>query len=165
MSKETLYFEDFEVGEKFLSPARTITEADVVNFAGISGDYNALHVDSEYAKDSIFGERIAHGLLGLTVSSGLFTRTDLNRRMVQSLITLLGINSWRFLGPLKFGDTIHLEIEIVGKEETSKPDRGIVYFKRKVINQRGKVIQEGTTPMLILRNNPIHKIKEEMKCL
>ncbi|MFS0553818.1 MaoC/PaaZ C-terminal domain-containing protein [Brevibacillus sp. 179-C9.3 HS] len=151
MTKETLYFEDFEVGESFLSPARTITETDVVNFAGLSGDYNALHVDDDYAKNSIFGERIAHGLLGLTVSSGLFTRTDLNRRMSTTLIALLGINSWRFLRPLKFGDTIHLDIEIIGKEETSKPDRGIVYFKRKVVNQRGELVQEGTTPMMILR--------------
>lgn len=152
MSEETLYFDDFEVGESFLSPARTITEADVVNFAGLSGDYNALHVDDEYAKNTIFGERVAHGLLGLTISSGLFTRTDLNRRMTPSLLALLGLNSWKFMGPIKMGDTIHLEIEIQNKEVTSKPDRGIVYFKRKVINQKGELIQEGITPMLILRN-------------
>lgn len=153
MTKDSLFFEDFEVGDSFLSPARTITETDVVNFAGLSGDYNSLHVDREYAKDTIFGERIAHGLLGLTVASGLFTRTDLNRRMSPNLIALLGIDSWRFLAPLKFGDTIHLEIEIVAKEETKKTDRGIVFFTRKVVNQRGEVIQEGSTPMLILRNN------------
>ncbi|MFG0216509.1 MaoC/PaaZ C-terminal domain-containing protein [Brevibacillus porteri] len=151
MSEQILYFEDFEVGTCFTSPARTITEADVVNFAGLSGDYNALHVDAEYAKSSVYGERIAHGLLGLAVSSGLFTRTELNRRMAPSLIALLGIQSWRFLGLLKIGDTIHLEVEIVEKEETSKPDRGFVYFKRKMLNQRGEVVQEGTTPMLIRR--------------
>ncbi|MFF2528007.1 MaoC/PaaZ C-terminal domain-containing protein [Brevibacillus sp. NPDC058079] len=151
MSEQILYFEDFEVGTCFTSPARTITEADVVNFAGLSGDYNALHVDAEYAKSTIYGERIAHGLLGLAVSSGLFTRTELNRRIAPSLLALLGIQSWRFLGPLKIGDTIHLEVEIVEKEQTSKPDRGIVYFKRKMLNQRGEVVQEGTTPMLIRR--------------
>ncbi|NTU29766.1 acyl dehydratase [Brevibacillus sp. HB1.1] len=151
ISEQILYFEDFEVGTCFTSPARTITEADVVNFAGLSGDYNALHVDAEYAKSSIYGERVAHGLLGLAVSSGLFTRTELNRRMAPSLIALLGIQSWRFLGPLKIGDTIQLEVEIVEKEETSKPDRGIVFFKRKMLNQRGEVVQEGTTPMLIRR--------------
>ncbi|MFC8683775.1 hypothetical protein [Brevibacillus porteri] len=68
-----------------------------------------------------------------------------------SLLALLGIQTWRFLGPLKIGDTIHLEVEIVEKEQTSKPDRGIVYFKRKMLNQRGEVVQEGTTPMLIRR--------------
>ncbi|MED1919251.1 MaoC/PaaZ C-terminal domain-containing protein [Bacillus thuringiensis] len=151
MSEQILYFEDFEVGTCFTSPARTITEADVVNFAGLSGDYNALHVDAEYAKSTIYGERIAHGLLGLAVSSGLFTRTELNRRMAPSLLALLGIQTWRFLGPLKIGDTIHLEVEIVEKEETSKSDRGIVFFKRKMLNQRGEVVQEGTTPMLIRR--------------
>ncbi|UED77932.1 MaoC/PaaZ C-terminal domain-containing protein [Brevibacillus sp. DP1.3A] len=151
MSEQILYFEDFEVGTCFTSPARTITEADVVNFAGLSGDYHALHVDAEYAKSTIYGERIAHGLLGLAVSSGLFTRTELNRRMAPSLLALLGIQTWRFLGPLKIGDTIHLEVEIVEKEQTSKPDRGIVYFKRKMLKQRGEVVQEGTTPMLIRR--------------
>lgn len=151
MSEQPLYFEDFKIGTSFTSSSRTITEADIVNFEGLSGDYNALHVDAEYAKNSIYGERIAHGLLGLAVSSGLFTRTDLNRRMSPSLLALLGIQSWRFLGPVKIGDTIHLEVEIVEKEETSKPDRGIVSFKRKVLNQRGEVVQEGITPMLIRR--------------
>ncbi|MEH6944876.1 MaoC/PaaZ C-terminal domain-containing protein [Bacillus sp. JJ722] len=151
MSEEALYFEDFKVGEIFSSPARTITEADIVNFAGLSGDYNALHVDEVYAKQSIFGERVAHGLLGLTIASGLFTRTDLNRRMSSTLLALLGINSWSFIKPIRIGDTIHLEVEIISKKETSNNERGIVNFKRKVVNQKAELIQEGITPMLIMR--------------
>ncbi|ARJ37914.1 acyl dehydratase [Sporosarcina sp. P21c] len=151
MEDNGLFYEDFQIGDKFLSPSRTITETDVVNFAGLSGDYNLLHVDREYAKNTVFQERIAHGLLGLSISSGLFTRTELNRRMSKNLIALLGLESWKFLAPIKINDTINLEIEIVEMKETSKKDRGIVKFVRKIINQNGMVVQEGVTPMMIAR--------------
>lgn len=151
MAESALYFEDFEVGARFSSSARTVTEADIVNFAGVSGDYNALHVDAEYAKKSIFGERVAHGLLGLVIASGLFTGTDLNARCGKSLLALLGIESWKFKRPLKIGDTVHLEIEVSGKRETSRPDRGVVAFRRMLVNQRGDIVQEGEMPMLMLK--------------
>ncbi|WP_342511005.1 MaoC/PaaZ C-terminal domain-containing protein [Sporosarcina sp. FSL K6-1522] len=151
MEDNGLFYEDFQIGDKFLSPSRTITETDVVNFAGLSGDYNLLHVDKEYAKNTVFQERIAHGLLGLSIASGLFTRTELNRRMSKNLIALLGLESWSFLAPIKINDTINLEIEIVEMKETSKQDRGVVKFVRKIINQNGVVVQEGFTPMMIAR--------------
>lgn len=151
MEDNGLFYEDFQIGDKFLSPSRTITETDVVNFAGLSGDYNLLHVDKEYAKNTVFQERIAHGLLGLSIASGLFTRTELNRRMSKNLIALLGLESWSFLAPIKINDTINLEIEIVEMKETSKQDRGVVKFVRKIINQNGVVVQEGLTPMMIAR--------------
>jgi len=145
------YFEDLEVGSVFSSPARTVTETDIVIFAGLSADYNALHTDAEYSKNTVFGERIAHGLLGLIIASGLFTRTDLNMGLSETVIALLGINSWKFTAPIKIGDTVHLEIEIAGKKETSKPDRGVVVFKRRLINQRGELVQEGEAPLMIKR--------------
>jgi len=145
------YFEDLEVGSVFSSPARTVTETDIVIFAGLSADYNALHTDAEYSKNTVFGERIAHGLLGLIIASGLFTRTDLNMGLNETVIALLGINSWKFTAPIKIGDTVHLETEIAGKKETSKPDRGVVVFKRRLINQRGEVVQEGEVPLMIKR--------------
>lgn len=146
------YFEDLEVGTVFSTPGRTVTEADIVNFAGLSADYNPLHVDAEYCKENtIFGERVAHGLLGLVISSGLFTRSDLNYRIRETTLALLGINSWMFKGPIRIGDTIHVDVEIVGKRETGKADRGVVVFKRKLVNQRGEVVQEGEMPMLIAR--------------
>ncbi|ARJ39585.1 acyl dehydratase [Sporosarcina ureae] len=144
-----MFYEDFQVGDVYFSPSRTVTEADIVNFAGLSGDYNALHTDEEYARDSIFGQRIAHGMLGMVIASGLFTRTDLNGRMSPTLLALLGIDSWKFISPIKINDTIRLEIEIADKRETSQGGKGIVFFKRKVINQNGDLLQEGTTPMLI----------------
>lgn len=143
-----LFFEDLTVGDRFTSSGRTITEADVVNFAGLSGDYNALHMDAEYAKTTQFGQRIAHGLLGLVVASGLFTKTELNSRLHNSLIALLGVD-WKFTGPLYIGDTVHLEIEVLSKRNTKKPDRGIVVLLRNVVNQRGEVVQKGEVPMLL----------------
>ncbi len=145
------YFEDLEEGEVFISAGRTVTEADIVNFAGLSGDYNPLHVDAEFAKSSIFGERVAHGLLGMIIASGLFTRTELALGMRETGLAFLGIRDWQFKGPIKIGDTVHLEAEIVNKRETSHSERGVITIRRKLVNQRGEVIQEGETGMLIHR--------------
>jgi len=141
------YFEDIQVGDEHLSPGRTVTESDIVTFAGLSGDYNVLHTDAEFMKTSIFGERIAHGLLGLAISSGLGTRA-----MAKPYATLafLGLR-WRFKGPIKIGDTIKVRMKVTAKRETSKPDRGIVTVQRHVLNQRGEVVQEGDTELMIER--------------
>jgi acyl dehydratase len=144
---ERQYFEDIRVGDEYLSPGRTVTEADIVAFAGLSGDYNVLHTDAEYMKSSIFGERIAHGLLGLSISSGLGTRAV---PRAFATIAFLGLR-WRFKGPIKIGDTIKVRLKITAKKETSKPDRGIVTVQRQVVNQRGDVVQEGDTELMIER--------------
>jgi acyl dehydratase len=141
------YFEDIQVGDEYLSPGRTITEADIVAFAGLSGDYNVLHTDAEYMKTSIFGERIAHGLLGLSISSGLGSRAIVRP---YATIAFLGLR-WRFKGPIKIGDTIKVRMRVSDKKETSKPDRGIVTLQRSVLNQRGEVVQEGDTELMIER--------------
>jgi acyl dehydratase len=142
------YFEDFIVGSKFFSPGRTVTEADIVNYAGLSGDYMPIHTNAEYAKGTIFGERVAHGFLGLIIASGLFTRTELANGIQGTVIALLGVN-WGFKGPIKIGDTVHLEVEVVDSKETSKNDRGIVTLKRRLINQEGTLVQEGETPLMV----------------
>jgi acyl dehydratase len=144
------YFEDFELGQMFESPGRTITEADVVNFAGLSGDYNALHTDAEYCKGTMFGEKIAHGLLGLSIASGLFTRTEASKGMHRTGIALLGINEWKFQRPILIGDTIHLEAVVQDKKQSKKPERGVITFLRKVVNQKGEVVQEGIMPMMVM---------------
>lgn len=143
------YFEDIQVGEEYVSPGRTMTEADIVIFAGLSGDYNVLHTDAEFMKSSIFGERIAHGLLGLAIQSGLLTRG----MRPYATIAFLGLR-WKFKGPIKIGDTIKVRAKVVGKKETSKPDRGIVTLERQVINQRGEVMQEGETDLMVARRAP-----------
>jgi acyl dehydratase len=144
---ERQYFEDIRVGDEYLSPGRTVTEADIVAFAGLSGDYNVLHTDAEFMKSSIFGERIAHGLLGLAIQSGLGTRA-MPRPF--ATIAFLGLR-WRFKGPIKIGDTVKVQIKVTDKRETSKPDRGIVVLLRSVLNQRGEVVQEGETDIMVER--------------
>lgn len=142
------YFEEFEVGEKFTSPARTVTETDIVLFAGLSGDYNPLHTDSEFCKDTIFGEKIAHGLLGLSILTGLSTRLGI---FDGTAIAFLGINDWKFLKPILVNDTIHFEMEVIETRETSKSDRGIVFRKFELLNQRNEVVQTGVLPIMVKR--------------
>ncbi len=139
-------FEEIEVGEEYESPGRTVTETDIVIFAGLSGDYNVLHTDAEFMKQSIFGERIAHGLLGLAIQSGLLTRAA----QPYATLAFVGLR-WKFKGPIKIGDTIRLRAKVLGKKETDKPDRGIVTLARTVVNQRGEVVQEGETDLLVER--------------
>ena len=102
------FYEDYAVGDEFITPARTVTEADVAMFAALSGDYNRLHTDAEYAQQGPFGERIAHGLLGLSMVVGLQFRTDFDP---DSVLAFLGL-SWKFTAPIKFGDTIHAVIRV-----------------------------------------------------
>jgi len=139
-------FEDIEVGERYESPGRTITEADIVLFAGISGDYNVVHTDAELMKGSIFGERIAHGLLGLSVQSGLITRG----MQPYATLAFLGVR-WKFKGPIRIGDTIRVRAEVTAKKETSDAGRGVVTHARTIVNQRDEVVQEGEMDLLVER--------------
>ena len=115
-----LHFEDVEVGFRFVTPARTVTEADLVAFAGVSGDFNPLHTDSAFAATSIYGERIAHGALVVSLATGLRQRVGL---FDGTLLGLLEIRSWRFDAPVRIGDTIRVACEVTELHETSKPDR------------------------------------------
>jgi acyl dehydratase len=146
MSDSRRYFDDIEVGEEYESPGRTVTETDIVIFAGLSGDYNILHTDAEFMKQSIFGERIAHGLLGLSIQAGLFTRATLP----YATIALAGLR-WKFKGPIKIGDTIRVRARVSAKKDTDKPDRGVVTLERRVLNQRDEVVQEGETDLMVER--------------
>lgn len=150
MTIERWYFEDLSVGDVFTSPGRTITETDVVAFAGLSGDFMELHTNAEYAANSPFGRRIAHGLLGTIVASGLFTRTEFVLRLGTHVVALLGLE-WAFKGPLFLDDTVHLEVEVTEARETKNPERGIVIVERRLVNQMGEVVQIGTTPLMIQR--------------
>jgi len=138
------YFEEIEVGEQYESPGRTVTETDIVLFAGLSGDYNVLHTDAEFMKTSIFGERIAHGLLGLAIEDGLFTRAT----QAYATLAFVGLR-WKFRGPIKIGDTIRVRARVRAKRDLSGPDRGLVTVERKVVNQRDEVVQEGETDLMV----------------
>jgi acyl dehydratase len=142
----THYYEDFRPGQVFLSQGRTITEADVVTFAGWSWDTNPVHTDAEGARHGRFGERIAHGLLGLSVALGLASRLGV---FESCSIALLGIDGWRFQRPLLLGDTVRVRVEILGTRLTSKGDAGILHRRFTLLNQREEKIQDGEVPLLV----------------
>jgi acyl dehydratase len=143
-----MYWEEWEIGAEFESPARTVTEADIVMFAGLSGDYNPLHVNEEYAKTTIFGTRIAHGPLVYAITAGLLFQLHLYD---DTLIAFLGFENLKFTGPVKAGDTIHAKIKVLEKRETSRPDRGVMKRELRVLNQRGEVVQEAIQNFLLKR--------------
>ncbi|GAB6273348.1 MAG: MaoC/PaaZ C-terminal domain-containing protein [Peptococcaceae bacterium] len=143
-----MFFEDFEVGQEYTSAARTITETDVVMFAALTGDYNSLHTDVEYAKTTQFGQRLAHGLLGLSIVSGLMMRSQI---FEGTILAFLSIDNWRFTGPIFIEDTVHFKMKIAQKKETSKADRGIIGREVSLINQRGEVVQQGQMTVMVRR--------------
>jgi len=142
-----MYFDDFQVGQEFVTKARTVTEADVVNFAALSWDTNQLHTDLEYARKTPFGERIAHGMLGIVIHSGLSQMLGI---MEGTIIAFMNM-TWNFHLPIRIGDTIHVVQRVKEMRETSKPDRGILVFEKELINQKGEKVQTGTTTALMAR--------------
>jgi len=132
------YFEDFEVGEELVTPSRTVTSTDIVNFACISGDFNEIHTNFEYCKNTPFGEPVAHGPLIYAIAGGLWHAAGVNDG---TILAMLGVDEWRLVGPVKHGDTIHLVARVAQKKETSKPDRGVVTFDRRIVKQDGSVVQ------------------------
>jgi acyl dehydratase len=143
-----LYWEQWDIGAEFESPARTVTEADIVAFAGISGDYNPLHINEEYCRQTPFGTRIAHGPLVYAIAAGLLFQLHLYD---DTLIAFLGFDSLKFTKPVKPGDTIHARIKVLDKRETSNPERGVMKRQLQVVNQRGEVVQEGVQAFLLKR--------------
>jgi acyl dehydratase len=141
-----LYFEDFADGQTYLTPARTVTEADVVSFAAWTGDYNPIHTDAEFAGTTRFGQRLAHGLLGTSLCLGLTARTGI---FEGSAVALLGIDGWAFRAPLLIGDTVHCRITIVGCRLTSRGDAGVVQRHFELVNQHGDTIQDGRMDVLV----------------
>ncbi len=137
------YFEEIEVGYKVVTAGRTVTEADVVTFAGVSGDWNPLHVDAEYARNMMFGERVAHGLLGLSMATGLAMQRGFMEGTVEAFMGF----DWKFTAPIKFGDTIAAEIEVAQKKATGP--NGVVVLAVQVVNQRGEVVQKGKWTLLV----------------
>jgi acyl dehydratase len=142
-----LTFEQFNVGDSYVCQERTITEADVVHFAGISGDYNPLHTSEEYGKTTPFGGRIAHGVLVLAIATGQINQLGIFEGTTIALLQ----QTIKYVGPVKFGDTIHLESTIAEKKESSKPDRGILTLNNKVLNQHGQAVIEVQEVVMIKR--------------
>lgn len=141
------YFEEFEVGQKITTSGRTITESDIVTFAGLSGDYNAIHTDAEYSRNTAFGRRVAHGLLGLSVASGLAVGTGL---LEGTVLAFREISEWKFSLPIFIGDTIHVEMEIVETKPLPRLGGGSVLIGLNVLNQDDKAVMRGQWSVLIM---------------
>ncbi|MBN1829254.1 MAG: MaoC family dehydratase N-terminal domain-containing protein [Deltaproteobacteria bacterium] len=140
MAKDYYYLEDYEIGEKFISPGRTVTETDIVLFAGLTGDWTSLHTDVEYASKTKFGERIAHGMLTLSIGMALPFRLGLYSSVLpKHFIAFYGMDSVRFTAPVKIGDTIRCEFEVVDIVDKSE-GKGILTVKSLIKNQCDNVV-------------------------
>ncbi len=142
------FWDDFAVGQEFWTGGRTVTEADVLAFSGLTGDFNPLHVDEEFArKKGPFGTRIPHGPLVHDMYLGLLDRLGLVAGTALAFLEL----RWKFLIPVLIGDTVHARVVVRAKRETAKPDRGIVTFGVALLNQRDEPVQEGEHVLLLAR--------------
>lgn len=139
-----LYFDDLQVGQEWESLGRTVTEADIVNFAGLSGDFNPIHMDHEFCKTTVFRKPIAHGLLILSMGSGLGLQCPPVRTLA-----FMAIKEWKFLDPVFIGDTIRLRAKVLEKEERSRGKRGVITWQRQIVNQHGKPVEEGIIVTLV----------------
>jgi acyl dehydratase len=142
-----LYYEEFEVGQSITSVGRTITEADVVGFAALTGDWTSIHVDAEYAAQHPFGQRVAHGLLGLSIASALAVRMGF---MEGTVLAFREISDWKFSLPIFMGDTIRMRASVIGLKAMPRLGGGAVTFKVEILNQDDKVIQRGKWTVLMM---------------
>lgn len=141
-----LYFDEFEVGQKVASPGRTVTEADIISFAGISGDFNSIHTDATYATETPFGARVAHGLLGLSIASGLAVRTGI---MEGTVIAFREVLEWKFSQPVFIGDTIHVILEVIEKKALPRLGGGALTLDVDVHNQEDTSVMRGKWLVLV----------------
>ena len=145
-SPRGMYFDEFQPGLKIISAGRTITETDVVNFAGLSGDFNQIHVDAVYSHNAPFGQRVAHGLLVLSIASGLATQTGV---MEGTVLAFREVNEWKFTKPVFLGDTIRAELEVKETKELRRIGGGSVLIEVAVKNQNDEAVMKGLWTVLI----------------
>ncbi len=139
-SPRGMYFDEFEPGQRITTAGRTVTESDIVNFAGMSGDYNQIHTDAAYSQSSLAGQRVAHGLLVLSIASGLTVQTGL---MEGTVVYFREIDEWKFIKPVFIGDTIHVEIEVLETKELRRTGTGLVTIQLDVQNQKDETVMKG----------------------
>jgi acyl dehydratase len=145
------FFDEFSVGDRYETPRRTIIDADIMQFAGLTADFNPLHTDDIFAAQSDFGQRVAHGPMLIGMAFGLASRAGL---LDGTALALLDVG-WRFLGPVRPGDTVLARIDIAETKPSRKPDRGVVTFRIDIVNQRQEVAQSGTAKILMRRRSAV----------
>jgi 3-hydroxybutyryl-CoA dehydratase len=142
-----MYFEDFEVGQVYTTPGRTVTETDIVSFATLTGDFNSIHTDAEYAADSNFGQRVAHGMLGASYAIGLAVRMGI---LEGTVLAFREIKEWKFTQPIHIGDTIHVDIRVSQTKAFPRLGGGMVTLSLDVLNQQAVSVMKGTLAVLIM---------------
>jgi 3-hydroxybutyryl-CoA dehydratase len=142
-----LYFEEFQLGQQFTTPARTVTESDIVNFAGLSGDYNQIHTNAELAKSTPYGQRIAHGLLVLSIASGLAMRSGV---LEGTVLAFREINEWKFIKPVFIGDTVQVEITTAETKALPRIGGGAIVLGLVVKNQQDETVMKGRWTVLVV---------------
>jgi 3-hydroxybutyryl-CoA dehydratase len=143
------YFDEFEVGMNFVSPGRTITESDIVSFAGLSGDFTQIHTNEEFSKTTPVGQRVAHGLLGLSIASGLAVRTGV---LEGTVIAFREIVEWKFVKPLLIGDTVRVTLHVLEAKALPKLGGGSVIIELRLLNQNEEVVMKGIWKVLVASN-------------
>lgn len=139
------YFEEFQIGDQVTSAGRTVTEADIVSFAALSGDYNQIHTDAEFARSTPFGQRVAHGLLVLSIATGQAAQLG----FIEGTVIAFRELEWKFSLPVYIGDTVHLEAEVVERKPYARLGGGAVILKVSVLNQNSQVVARGVWNALI----------------
>jgi acyl dehydratase len=146
-----LYFEEFETGMRITTPGRTITESDIVSFAGLSGDYTSIHTDAVYSATTPFGQRVAHGLLVLSIASGLGARTGV---LEGTVMAFREINEWKFVKPVIIGDTVHVVMVVAETKAMPRIGGGAVVLTLDVLNQKDEVVMKGSWTVLMMSKPP-----------
>jgi acyl dehydratase len=146
------YYEDYIVGDEFETPARTVTEEDVRRFADLTGDHHRLHIDPEFGRASMFGERVSHGLLGMALVNGLTFSGAIDPDYI---LAFLGV-TWKFVAPIRFGDTVRAVVRVASRRPTRKADQGIVVEAIRLVNQRDQLVQEGEFTFLVRRRGEMN---------
>jgi acyl dehydratase len=140
-----LYYEDYEVGRRMVTRGRTITEADLVQFAALTGDFNPMHTDAVYAASSLAGQRVAHGMLVMSYAVGQVYQLGI---LEKTILTFRGVEM-KFSLPVYIGDTIHIEVTVIEKKDARRLGGGTVVSEVRIVNQDGKVVQKGEWTMLV----------------
>jgi acyl dehydratase len=141
-----MYFDEFQTGQQIITAGRTITETDIVSFAGLSGDYNQIHVDADYSAKAPFGQRVAHGLLVTAVASGLAMQTGV---MEGTVLAFREITEWKFIKPVFIGDTVHVVLEVKETKDLRRIGGGSVMIEVAVNNQKDETVMKGVWTVLI----------------
>jgi 3-hydroxybutyryl-CoA dehydratase len=142
-----LYFEDFFVGQEIDTEKRTITEEDIMTFARLSGDNNRIHTDPEFSKTTVFGRQVAHGLLGLSIASGLAWQTGI---LDGTVLAFRELNEWKFVKPVFIGDSIDVKLQIKEVKSLPRIGGGAVTIALEVKNQNQEACHRGQWTVLIM---------------